>query len=341
MLPNISIIVPAKNEEKVIKNCIESLLNLDYPKDKLEVLVSIDGSTDRTLEICKKYEPKIRIIKSKPKKCKAEALNEVIPLTKGEIIGIFDADCIVDNNCLKYIAESFADKKVCGVSGVVRSVNCRTIISKTISLETNLTSFLEYTLSKIGANPHFFGKNMFIRKDVLEKIGGFGTYSFIEDIELSLKMKRLKYKVSFQPKAIAWQEEPSNILSYIKQRERWCRGILRLRRVEIKKSVKNRLSDLMHTIPYYISPFNLIIGTLYLISNFLNHFSIFRLPLLLLLTLNIFLIILSSVYHKSIRNLLYLPIWFVLSNIEVIIFFKSFLDEELGKEMEWFRADRY
>ena len=133
MLPTVSLIVPARNEEKNIRNCIESLLNLDYPKDKLEIIVSIDGSVDKTLEICKEYEPKIKVIESYPKKCKAEAINEVLPITKGEIIGIFDADCIVDKDCLKNIVKNFSKSNISGVCGAIKTYNKNCLFSKTLS----------------------------------------------------------------------------------------------------------------------------------------------------------------------------------------------------------------
>jgi cellulose synthase/poly-beta-1,6-N-acetylglucosamine synthase-like glycosyltransferase len=117
MLPSISLIVPAKNEEKVIGKCLDSLLDLDYPRKKLEIIVSVDGSTDNTVKICRKYGRRIKVIESEPKSCKAAALNEVIPKARGEIIGIYDADCIVDRNCLKEVAKNFENNETAGVCG--------------------------------------------------------------------------------------------------------------------------------------------------------------------------------------------------------------------------------
>ncbi len=337
MLPTLTVIIPAKNEEKYIKSCLESVINSNYPKEKLEVIVAIDSSTDKTLEICKKFEPRIKVIELKPKKCKAEALNEVLPLAKGEIIGIFDADCIIDKNCLVEAVKHFSDKKIAGVSGTVKTYNVEHFLPRIISLETCFTSFIEYFLNKFGANAHFSGKNMFIRKSVLEKIGGFDEFSFLEDIELSLRLKRLKYKVVFEPKAITWQNEPENFKDFIDQRKRWARGTFRVKKIKHQNSIKNWLSDLMHAIPYYISPFGLMVLTFLLIVLWLNLPPFIVLPPLLLFIFNFALIIYSRIFFKeSLKDLILLPLWFSLTNIySFILIPKAYLDEKRNKEMKW------
>ncbi|NIM47040.1 MAG: glycosyltransferase [Candidatus Aenigmarchaeota archaeon] len=342
MLPSVSAIVPAKNEEKVIENCIKSLLNSNYPKDKLEIIVSIDGSTDKTLEICKKYEPRIKVIESKPKKCKAEALNEVLHIANGEIVAIYDADCIVDKNCLKKAVKHFSDKKIAAVAGTIRSYNKnKSLVARAISLETSFTSFIEYFLSSLGANTHFLGKNIFIRKKILEKISGFDTFTFIEDIEMSIRMKKYNYKTVFEPHAITWQEEPISIKSFLKQRLRWARGTVRLIKFKRRRGLRNILSDGMHGIYFYFPPFGLITATILAIVFYLQLPYIIVLPFLGLFIFNMILLIYSRIFFKeSLRDLLALPVWFILSNIHLFLIIKSWIDENKNKEFMWYRVER-
>jgi len=343
MLTSVSVIVPAKNEEKVIGNCIESLLNLDYPEDKLEIIVSIDDSTDKTLEICKEYEPRVKVIESSPKKCKAEALNEVLPSAKGEIIGIYDADCIVERNCLKEVMKHFSNKDIAGVSGLIKSYNKnKSLIAKSLSLETCFVSFSEYFINKLGANAHFFGKNMFIRKNILEKIGGFDEYTFLEDTELSVRMKRLGYKVIFEPEAITWHEEPENFRSFLRQRSRISRGALRLKKLKTQKNLKDWLSDLMHGMNYYFSPFGLIIATILLLAYLFGIPYIFFVPILILFAFNILMIIYSRIFYKeSLKDLIFMPIWFLLTNFYCFICFpKAYIDEKRNKNIKWNKVER-
>jgi len=342
MLPRISLIIPARNEEAVIGNCIESLLKLDYPKNKLEIIVAVDGSTDRTLEICKSYEPRIKVKESTPKKCKAGVLNEVIPSTKGEIIGIYDADCIVEKNCLKKAIKHFSDKDVAGVSCALKSSNKnQNLLTRTLSIETCLMSFSEHFLHSRGANSIFFGRNMFIRKSVLEKVGKFDETLYMEDGELNIKLRRLGYNIAFEPHAIAWTEEPSNIKSFISQRKRWSRGFIRLTKKYPYSSFRNFISDTIHGIHFYISPLSLISTVLLVVLLFFNLPLIFISPLIALFLFNFYLIVGSRLFFKeSLKDLLLLPLFFIIDNLFIVIMIKSLYDEKINKEMKWFRADR-
>jgi len=342
MLPDISLLVPARNEEKVIGNCIDSLLNLDYPKNKLEIIVSIDGSTDKTLEICKKYGNKVKVIESNPKNCKAEALNEVISIAKGDVIGIYDADCIVKRDSLKKVAKHFSNKDIAGVSCALKSSNKnQNILTRTLSIETCFMSFAEHFLHSKGINSIFFGRNMFIRKSILEKIGKFDETTYMEDGELNIKLRRLGYKIVFEPKAIAWTEEPSSIKSFIRQRRRWSRGFIRLTKKYPYESFRNFISDTLHGIPFYISPLGVIsiISLIFLL--FFNLPLIFISPLLALFLFYFYLLVRSRLFFKeSLKDLILVPLFFIIDNLFIVIMLKSWYDEKTNKEMKWFRADR-
>ena len=336
MLPSVSLIVPARNEEKVVGKCIKSLLDLRYPKDKLEIIAAIDGSSDKTFEICKSFGRRIRVIKSSPKSCKGDALNNVLPKTKGEIIGIYDADCIVDRNCLRKVVKHFSDKKVAGVCGNLKSHNKdQSIIAKSLALETNFISFIEYFLNGLGANTHFFGKNMFIRKDALMKVGGFDTQTLVEDIEMSLKMKEHGYKTVFEPDAIAWNEEPPSFKSFFKQRIRWARGSIRMLKYK-RRAGKKFLSDLMHGVYFYVPPFGLITATILAIFLYFSLPLFLTAPILGLFLFTMSLLVYSRIKFKEpMRDLLYLPVWFFLSNIHLILLFKASIDEKLNRPISW------
>jgi cellulose synthase/poly-beta-1,6-N-acetylglucosamine synthase-like glycosyltransferase len=327
MLPSVSVIVPAKNEEKVIENCIKSILKLDYPKKKMEVIVAIDGSTDRTEKICKKYEPKIKVIVSKPKKCKAEALNEVLPKAKGEIMAFFDADCIVDKRCLRDAVKHFSDKNISGVAGLLKSYNRNeNTLTKILSMETCLASSMEHIISRCGSNAHFPGKNMYIRRSVLEEIGYFDTHSFLEDVELSIRMKRKGYKVVFEPNSVVWHEEPNTFNSFVKQRMRWIRGNFRIK--QTRTSIVDIFSDIIHAIPYYISPFSLLAGTALAVTMSLGMHMFINYALIALFTFNIGLILYSRLRFKEpLRHMLLLPMWFLLSNLYLVLVSKAYIEE--------------
>ncbi|MBN2203259.1 MAG: glycosyltransferase [Candidatus Aenigmarchaeota archaeon] len=331
-----SLIVPARNEEKVIGKCLKSILSLSYPKEKMEIIVAIDGSNDKTEKISKSFGKRVRVINSCPKKCKGDAINNVLPKCKGKIIGIYDADCIVDKNCLKEAVRHFEDDNVAGVCGNLKSHNKnQSLVARSLSLETNFISFFEYFLNGLGANSHFSGKNMFIRKDVLKKVGGFDTLTFIEDIEMSLKLKDKGYRTVFEPNAIAWNEEPVSVSSFVKQRMRWARGSIRMLKYKRRKG-KKLLSDLMHGVYFYTPPFGLITATVLAIFLYFGLPLFLTAPVLGLFIFTMSLIVLSRIKMKEpLRDLAYLPVWFILSNIQLVLIFKAIIDEKLGKGISW------
>jgi cellulose synthase/poly-beta-1,6-N-acetylglucosamine synthase-like glycosyltransferase len=342
MLPKLTVIIPAKNEEKVIGNCLKSILDSDYPKSSLQVIVAVDGCSDRTVDICNKFKPAVDVIETEENSCKAEAINRVLKYAKGEIIGIYDSDCIVERDCLRMAAKAFEDKKIAGVSGAIKSYNKnKNIITRALSLETSFVFFTEYFLNRFGANAHFLGKNIYMRKKALEKLKGFNTYSFTEDLELSLRFKRHNYKVICEPKAVAWHEEAASLKSFINQRKRWARGLFRVIKLKRTKTFRHFFSDSIHGIYFYASPFGLLSGMLYAITSLFGFHWIITLPLFALFTFSLLLLGASVVYLKhSVRDLAYIPAWFILSNIQAVIFLKACIDEKMGKKIEWFRVVR-
>lgn len=336
MLPSISIVVPARNEEKVIGKCLDSMLELDYPKDKLEIVVAIDGSADSTLEICKNYGDKIKVIQASPKKCKGDALNNVIPQTSGEIIGVYDADCIVDKDCLTHIIKHFSDEEIAAVSGNLRSHNKDdSIVAKALSLETSFITFVEHFLSQFGANPHFYGKNMFIRKSVLENVGYFDTDTLIEDGELSVRLKKYRYKVVSEPKAMTWHEEPNSFRAFTNQRVRWTRGVVKLTLTKSRGGI-GFISDAMHLIYFYLPQVSMLTLIFMILSSMFSSLWPVTLSLFSLFLVGMTFLVYSRVKTgEPLKELVYVPVWFSLSVLHLFLLIKSLMDEALETPFSW------
>ena len=119
--PTVTIMIVAHNEEKVIRKKLENVLKVDYPKSKLEILVSSDNSTDKTNEIVKKFinmhkKERIRLYEVKERKGKTNAQNEATKTVKSEILIMTDANALLDKNSVKELVSSF-DKNVAYVTG--------------------------------------------------------------------------------------------------------------------------------------------------------------------------------------------------------------------------------
>lgn len=124
ILPHISMIIPAYNEARDIGKKIENTLSLDYPKDKMEVLVGCDGSTDETKEIVEKYaEQGVQLIDFNTNQGKTAVQNDLVKISKGEILVFTDAASFLHPNALKALVRNFADERVGCVGGRMEFVN--------------------------------------------------------------------------------------------------------------------------------------------------------------------------------------------------------------------------
>ena len=115
-LPSISVIVPVKDEERVVGRLLNALLKADYPKEKMEIVVVEDGSVDRTTEICrnfvKQYPSQVRVICRNVSDGKPSALIEALKHVKNDIIGVFDADNVPEQDVLLRAVKHFEDSSV-------------------------------------------------------------------------------------------------------------------------------------------------------------------------------------------------------------------------------------
>ena len=112
--PKVSIIVIAYNEEKMLPLCLDSLMELDYPEDKLETILVDNNSTDRTKDIIRKYPVKYVF---EHKRTRGAARNKGIKASSGEFIAFTDADCIVDRNWIRRLVQGFDSDNIGGCGG--------------------------------------------------------------------------------------------------------------------------------------------------------------------------------------------------------------------------------
>ncbi|MEM4714328.1 MAG: glycosyltransferase family 2 protein [Candidatus Nanoarchaeia archaeon] len=339
--PVFSVIIPARNEEKVIAQTIKTILNVNYPKDRLEIFVVIDGSLDKTAEIARQFKKVIIVEEKEPRKCKGDALNAVLPLTKGEIIAIIDADVKISKNAFKAIAKRFRDKNIAAATGPCLSYRTNTFVSRIVSVETSLYNFIQRILSKFNLDAHLHGGNLYVRKSDLIAVGGFDTETMLEDWELSLKIKqKLNKKIIFEPKAVAWQSEPPTISAFWGQRYRWARGTLKV----AKKYKKICFQYLLHGFPYYSAPFSLALN--FGLFSYILFSSFKILDFVVLPALLIFLFYFCFAFaakltnHENLRDIAYIPLWFCFCWIEFFIAAKAFIDEKKKVEFKWFKTPR-
>lgn len=317
-LPKISLIIPARNEERVIGRLLNAIITMKYPKEKLEAIVVIDGSNDSTNKIVNRYAIKFDNIKIQIRSNsngKPEALNSALPTCTGSIIGVLDADSVPRPDMLIEIAKAFQDPKIIAVQCSVKAINkSQNILTQLVSFERDLW-FLSFLKGKKRLNLYIppTGNGFFIRKYAVERIGGWNSNSLAEDAELGLRLLNNGYKVHYMPKALIKEEVPPRIKSLITQRLRWYRGYIEASITYLPKVFKKpsllRLDAEFTT----LGPLILILSLWHYLISWVFIFSYAYLIALLMVGLTtisfIFMgsLLIFYIKPRRVRNILLLP----------------------------------
>jgi glycosyltransferase involved in cell wall biosynthesis len=212
----ISIIIPVYNSEKTIDETIEALMKQNYSKKDYEIIVVDDGSTDRTVDVVKKFKT-VKLVKQKHKG-PAAARNIGVKHAKGGIILFTDADCIPIKNWIKNMVKPFKNKKIVGVSGSYRTLNNDKLVARFTGYEI---ADRHKSMEK-QKNIDFIGTfSAGYRKDIFLKFKGFDESFPIasgEDPELSFKINKAGLNMVFQPKAFVYHKHPDSLKKYLKQK---------------------------------------------------------------------------------------------------------------------------
>ncbi|RIB35630.1 MAG: hypothetical protein BXU00_00825 [Candidatus Nanoclepta minutus] len=224
-LPKVSIIVPAYNEEKNIENTIKSLLSLDYPRDKLEIIVVDDGSKDRTYEVARKYESDVLKVYRKENGGKASALNYGIKRASGEFIVTMDADSVVPKDALKKMLEYF-DEDVMIVVPAIQITKVNNFWEHLQVIEYSYNNFLRLIFDKLNSIYVAPGPFSVFRRDFFERVGYFDEGNITEDMEIAMRCQAYGYKIRYCPEVVVKTKAPSSFRSLLKQRLRWYLGFI-------------------------------------------------------------------------------------------------------------------
>lgn len=241
-LPTVAMIVPCWNEEATIKGNVESLLELDYPEDKLTVIAINDGSTDTSGEILDAAfanNPRVTVL-HQANGGKHSALNTGIArATHAELVGCLDADSFVEKSALREVISCFDDPKVAAATVSMSVHNPKTILEKMQNVEYVLGIALRHILSTVNGIYVTPGPFSLYRRETILKIGGFRYGHQTEDMELALRLQREGYWIENAPKARVYTKVPTTVAGLIKQRTRWTTGFLRNVAIDYRDLVGN------------------------------------------------------------------------------------------------------
>jgi cellulose synthase/poly-beta-1,6-N-acetylglucosamine synthase-like glycosyltransferase len=228
-LPSVSIIVPAFNEAKGIAGTIQSALEIDYPKNKLEVIVVDDGSKDDTYNIASKFKSsRVRIFRMPQNRGKGAAMNHAISKSRGEVIVTMDADNThVKPDALKNMVAYFQDSKIMCVAPMMSVYNPKGILQRVQQIEYLFGVFLRKSFASVNAIHVTPGAFSAYRKTFFDKHGGFDEHNLTEDLEMSLRIQFNNYVIENSTKASIFTVVPNKFKSLALQRRRWNAGLLK------------------------------------------------------------------------------------------------------------------
>ncbi|MFZ2167887.1 MAG: glycosyltransferase [Minisyncoccia bacterium] len=226
--PTVAIIVPCWNESTTVAATCESLLALDYPKEKLEIILVDDGSTDATPEVMARFadHPQVRTIR-KENGGKHTALNVGIASTEAEFIGCLDADSFVDPAALKEIIPCFAEPNVAAVTAAMSIHEPSNLLQHMQNAEYTFGITIRHTLASINGLYVTPGPFSFYRHSLLKELGEFRHAHQTEDMEMALRIQRAGYEIENAPRARVYTKSPDTVVGLIKQRTRWTAGFIR------------------------------------------------------------------------------------------------------------------
>ncbi|HEX3100126.1 MAG TPA: glycosyltransferase [Patescibacteria group bacterium] len=230
--PSFSVIIPAHNEEGTIINCVKSVEASDYPKNKLEIIVVDDGSTDGTLKRLRDYKrlhsnSQIHIV-TQANAGKANALNNAMANhATGKLIMCLDADSSIAPNAISEAAYYFNDKKVMAMAANVKIRPTRSILNFAQQYEYLIGYQLKKALTAYNIEYIIGGIGSVFRRSALERVGFYDTNTFTEDIDLTMKMLQnggKNWKIIYGASVIAYTESVMDLKGLITQRYRWKFG---------------------------------------------------------------------------------------------------------------------
>ena len=233
-LPFISIFIPAHNEENTIESTVRSVCSSEYTKHEesnFEVIVVNDGSTDTTGEILSKLKeeiPELRIVTRHPPrsgKGKGFVLNDALTLSKGEIIGVFDADTQIKTDFLMKIVQYLNGDKIEGVQSRVKMWNK----NENFLARMQHVEFASFGNTLIGKDNLDFtgflgGNGQFVKKQAIIDSGRWDGFAVTEDLNLAIKIILNGGKIRYCGECAVYQEAVTTWKAFFRQRVRWAIG---------------------------------------------------------------------------------------------------------------------
>jgi cellulose synthase/poly-beta-1,6-N-acetylglucosamine synthase-like glycosyltransferase len=356
--PSVAVLVGCKNEELVVDGMLTALLALDYPADRLTLVVVNDGSDDGTgavLDAWAAVEPRLQVLHRPPNAGggKSGALNEALETIDAEVVLVFDADHEPEPNALRRLVRHFRDPNVGAVMGRCVIRNGQESTMATTVFVDFLSGYLvnEYGRQALFELPAYGGANCAVRMSTLRALGGWNLETVTEDTDLTLRVLLSGQRVRYDVSAIDYEEAVVTARRFWTQRYRWARGHQKcfrdyswpmLRSPHL--TVMEKTESLLFLLGYHVP----VLSGIGVLLTVLRAFGIGDQPIIGLLPLSMLLfvgplaeltvgLLVGRVERRAAWSLLgFLPA-FALS---IWITTRAYLDGMLGRPYTWVKTTR-
>lgn len=342
--PHVAVVIAAYNEGDLIEKKIENTLQLDYPKEKLEIIIITDGSTDNSVGMVQRYST-IKHLHQPKRKGKVAAMNRAIDEVKSPFVVFCDANTFLNKECIREIVKHYANPTVGGVAGekkiILRGKEKASAAGEGIYWKYE--SFLKKLDSELYTTVGAAGELFSIRTKLFEKVP---EETIIEDFVQSLKLCIKGYVVRYEPAAYAAERPSASIKEEMKRKIRICAGAFQ---------AMIQLKELFNVFKYPVVSFQFISHrilrwticpialVLIFVTNLLialqDQSMLYRVLLVLQLVFY-FCAILGWIYaSKNIKvKALYIPFYFLFMNVSVFLGFNRFVKKK--QTVLWEKATR-
>jgi cellulose synthase/poly-beta-1,6-N-acetylglucosamine synthase-like glycosyltransferase len=220
--PSVSIVIPTFNEEVVIAEKLENTLHLDYPQDRMQILVCDDASEDRTVEIVKSYAwGGVELSQGTARSGKVGCLNRALQVATGEIFIIADADILPHPDALRELVANFADESVGCVMAQTKMTPSGEGTGGSSGLYWRYEARIRQSESDIHSTVAATGHFMALRSKLLQPIP---MHVILDDFYLAMMTIRQGYRVISEPKAIVWERPTQSMGDEVNRRSRLTAG---------------------------------------------------------------------------------------------------------------------
>ena len=320
--PTISIMIPTYNRSKILSQTLLALNKVEYSKNKVEIIVVDDGSTDDTQEVLKKTIPKVKFKtrgywQENKKLCAAR--NHAISKSKNEIIVSIDDDMLFEKDWLKLLVEPFKDKKIGATGGpAIAPKEGITFLARACNhvLHSMVASGGILGGSKKSLSTQFpNGGNMAVPKKVLDEVGWFDEHFRPgEDLDLDYRILRAGYKLKYIDEAFVWHLPRANIKGFIKQLFSW--GYVKIKQFYRYPEYKEKI--------YFMPSIAVMVLLILFFASFLS--TTIRTLTILIVSLYLLMALYSGVTSlKELRRLKAIPLVFFLTIVQHIAYGLGFI----------------